>query len=298
MNLTTLKNVVTSRAARQVLKLQKNSPTLLVGAGAVGVVATAVLASKATLGLEEVLDAHEERIAKRSILIREGNPEYTEDMAKQDLVLIYTKTIGNVVKLYGPALLVGTATVTCFVSSHNILNRRNAALTAAYAAVDKAFREYRGRVREQFGDEIDERLTHDFETVETVDEKGKTVTSEVVSTKGGHSAYARFFDDMNQNWNKSDPSMNVYFLRMQQNWMNDRLNSRGHVFLNEVYDILGMERTKAGTVVGWVLGNGDDFIDFGLYRDGNEDKVYDFLTGREDAILLDFNVDGVIYDKI
>lgn len=299
MNLTTIKNAVTSRAGRQALKLQKNSPTLLVGAGVVGVVATAVLASKATLGLEEVLDEHEEKLAKRATLIREGNPKYTEQMSSQDLVLIHVQTAGKIARLYGPALLVGTATVSCFVSSHNILNRRNAALTAAYATVDKAFKEYRERVREQLGDEIDERFASDTETIEETDENGKKTTREAVAVEGRHSPYATFFDQYNNNWNKSDPSMNVYFLRMQQSWLNDRLKARGHVFLNEVYDMLGLPRTKAGAVVGWVYGSGgDDYIDFGLYRDGNEDSVYDFLTGRESAILLDFNVDGVIYDKI
>jgi hypothetical protein len=85
------------------------------------------------------------------------------------------------------------------------------------------------------------------------------------------------------------------FLQCQQNYFNQQLKARGHVFLNEIYDAIGLERSKAGTIVGWVTdGNGDGYIDFGMFEDASRR----FINGIEPSILLDFNVDGVIYDLI
>jgi hypothetical protein len=180
--------------------------------------------------------------------------------------------------------------------SHNLLNERNAALTAAYAAVDKAFNQYRTRVVEKYGEEEDQELRYSAQDVEVVNEKtGKKTTRRRVGDDEP-SMYARFFDELSTSWSK-EPEYNLVFLKCQQSYANDMLKTRGHVFLNEVYDALGIERTKAGQVVGWVISkDGDNFIDFGIYT--NQDRVRDFVNGREGAILLDFNVDGVIYDKI
>ena len=91
--------------------------------------------------------------------------------------------------------------------------------------------------------------------------------------------------------------MNLFFLKAQQTNANVQLTVRGHVFLNEVYDMLGLPRTAAGAIVGWVRGNGDDVIDFGIWD--NNDINSDFVNGyNRSKILLDFNVDGVIYDII
>jgi hypothetical protein len=58
---------------------------------------------------------------------------------------------------------------------------------------------------------------------------------------------------------------------------------------------MGFERTSAGFVVGWVLdGNGDGYIDFGL----SEARSSRFMNAEERSVILDFNVDGVVYDLI
>ena len=117
----------------------------------------------------------------------------------------------------------------------------------------------------------------------------------LVDDPNGLSVYARFFDEGCEQWSKN-PEYNLMFLRSQQNYYNDMLKSRGHVFLNEVYDALGIPRTQAGAVVGWMISdNGDNFIDFGVF-DGDRPRARDFVNGYERSILLDFNVDGVIYD--
>jgi hypothetical protein len=194
---------------------------------------------------------------------------------------------------------VGGASIAALTRSHNILNERNAALTAAYAALDKGFKEYRHRVVEKYGEDQDLEFRHGSREVEIIDEetgKKKTVTRVGYDEP---SIYARFFDPLSTSWSK-EPEYNLLFLKCQQSYANDLLLARGHVFLNEVYDLLGIPRSKAGSIVGWIVTAGtitDNHIDFGIYK-GGDHTIRDFVNGRENSILLDFNVDGVIYEKI
>lgn len=297
------KGFVTSNTARQVLKVQKNAPNLLFGAGIVGVVGTAVLASKATLELEAVFDEHDEKLAQRATLIRENHPKYTADKQQKDLVLVHTKTAMKIAKLYAPAVIVGAGSIACLAGSHNMLIKRNASLTAAYVALDKGFKQYRARVVEEFGEEKDKEFRYGTEEVVVRDDSGKIVaTKKGFDSANGHSIYAKLFGPDNDNWN-NQPEYNLIFLRAQQNYLNDRLRAKGHVFLNEVYDNLGLERTPAGQIVGWVWrkdgdNGGDNFIDFGVWSDDACERLSDFVVGREEALLLDFNVDGPVFELI
>lgn len=111
------------------------------------------------------------------------------------------------------------------------------------------------------------------------------------------SQYAKIFDDTCVGWT-NDSEYNMLFLKTQQNYCNSLLKVKGHLFLNEVYDILGIARTKAGEVVGWVYDEknpiGDNVVDFGLMHDYN----YDFINGYNYTTILDFNVDGNILNYI
>lgn len=284
---------LSSKVARQALVAQKHSPTLLFAGGVVGVVTSTVLACKATLKVEDVLTDIQAK--KKMVKAADANPDYSEDDARRDLVLIHVQGAVALGKLYAPAIGVGVASIAALTTSHRILTRRNAALTAAYAAVDKAFKSYREKVVSAYGEDVDRSFMYETEKAQ-VEEDGKKKTVKRVNKDSPlHSPYAKFFDEYNQNWSK-EPEYNFLFLTCQQNYFNDLLNARGHVFLNEVYEKLGIEHTKAGAVVGWVRNNGDGFIDFGLLDD--REAVREFVNGREGSILLDFNVDGVIYDLI
>lgn len=296
MKLDVIKNAVTSKAARQVLIGKKHSPTILFGAGVVGVVASTVLACKATLKLEEVLDEAEHT---RKAVNELQHHDYSQQDRAQDHAKITARTARNVAKLYAPSVAVGIVSVAALTGSHVVLSRRNAAVMAAYSALDKGFNQYRARVKEEFGEEKDREFRHGVETrsevVETKD-GSKTIEHKSVA-KGMPSIYARFFDEGSTLWQRQ-PDYNQFFLRCQQNYANDLLKARGHVFLNEVYDMLGLPRSKAGAVVGWVISkDGDNFVDFGVFE-GNSERARAFVNGQEHSILLDFNVDGVIYDKI
>lgn len=285
---------------RQLLHLQKASPRVMfVGGVAAGLTST-VLACRATLKLSDVLQNAEELKAKAEMM-HESTNDYDDKQYAKDLTVIKVRTILNVSKLYAPAAGLAMISVGLLTGSHVTMSRRNASLTAAYAAVDQAFDKYRERVKEQLGEEADRDFRYgtrtDNETIEGADGKKKVVKHTRVA-EGETSQYARFFDQLCPDW-KRNAEYNMIFLKAQQAYANDMLQARGHVFLNEVYDMLGIERSGAGAVVGWVHGKGgDDYIDFGIFDDKNNDRVRDFVNGRENAILLDFNVDGVIYDKI
>lgn len=296
MRLEVMKNAVTSRVARQILIGQKHSPTLLFAGGIVGVAGTVVLACRATLKLEDVLEDAEATREKINAL---EHPRYSNRDRKRDLALLKVQTAGNIAKLYAPTVAVGVVSIGALTGSHVVLNRRNVALTAAYKALEEGFEQYRQRVREELGEDKERELRHDIrQNVLRVDDtKNGEVKQLPVKTAGTPSIYARFFDETNLNWNPVH-EYNLMFLSMKQNYLNDKLHARGHVFLNEVYDELSLERSKAGAVVGWVLSkDGDNYIDFGVHNIDSP-RARDFVNGHEPAILLDFNVDGVIYDKI
>lgn len=297
MNLKAISSAVASKLARPMLQAQKHSPTLLFGAGVVGVVATVVLASKATLKLESVLEETEKNVNTAKNL---EHTDYSEADRNKDLTLIYAKAAMQIGKLYGPAVVVGVASIAALTGSHMILNKRNVGLTAAYATLERGFNEYRKRVSGELGEEKERELRYGHLSREIVEEtdEGPVVKNVPV---GDRSMYARLFDRYtSQSW-QDGPGYNQMFLNCQQNYANDLLNARGHVFLNEVYDMLGLERTPEGQVVGWVKHSvddgGDGFIDFGII-DGNVHEAILFINGDEKSIWLDFNVDGVVYDKI
>lgn len=292
------------------LKLKKHSPEILVVTGVVGTVASAVMACKATTKIDEVLAETKENVEKtKDYVEKKGFSEkYTEEDYKKDLTIFYAKGGLELVKLYAPSVALGALSITAILSGHNVLRKRNVALAAAYATVEKGFKEYRGRVVERFGEELDRELKYNIKAKEveetTVDEKTgeEKITKKTVNVAdpNNYSTYARFFDDGCTGWTK-DPEYNLMFLKNQQRYANDLLKSRGHLFLNEVYDMLGIPRTKAGQVVGWIYDeeypNGDNFVDFGIYDLYNE-KARDFVNGYERTILLDFNVDGDIMNLI
>lgn len=305
-------NTVTRNLHRVGFKIKKHSPEILVGAGIVGVVTSGVMACKATTKLDEVLAEPKEKIDKIHELIEhpelvpEGK-EYTEEDSKKDLTIMYVQSAVKVVKLYAPSVILGTVSIAAILGGHRILKKRNIALAAAYTTIDKSFKEYRGRVVERFGEELDKELRYNIkakeieETVVNEDGAETTVTKTVnVSEMGEYSDYAKFFDDGCTGWTK-DPEFNLMFLKDQQRYANDLLQSKGHLFLNEVYDMLGIPRTQAGQIVGWIYDEkhpiGDNKVDFGIYNTYNEANR-NFVNGYERTILLDFNVDGNILDMI
>lgn len=290
-------------ASRGMLLLQKASPDILTGVGVVGVVATAILAGKATLKLELVVDEAKEELDAVRELRDLGERSGEKYAYAKNVASVYSKTAFDLAKLYGPTVLVGVASIGCLLGSHHILKQRNAALITAYKVLDSAHKKYRERVREEHGEEADRKYAGGIHTsTELVEdpETGKNHRkTKVWVNPEGISEYARWFDESNPQHSKV-PGYNLSFITGVQKYANHKLGRQGHVFLNEIYDDLGFPRTSAGAVVGWIYddrGEGDGYIDFGIY-DLEDRHARDFVNGYEKAILLDFNVDGIIYDKI
>lgn len=295
-----LKNVVTSKAGRGILKVKKVSPEILLVVGVAGVVGTVVLACKATLKVEEVLDDAMVDIVKIERVAAEKNEKkYSEKDAAKDLFIVKVQTTVKIAKLYGPSIALGVVSIACLVGSHNILKKRNVALMSAYKALETGFKEYRKRVVSELGIDKDTEFRHGVkvEKIKVLNEDGEMVEKTKLNGNKVDSIYARYFaKGVATQWSPN-PEYNLMFLKCQQNYANDLLKARGHLFLNEVYDMLGIKRSDAGIMVGWVYGNGDNFVDFGIFDNADSDCRY-FVNGEDDSVLLDFNVDGVIFGLI
>ena len=297
---------------KAITKVKKVSPTLLLAGGTVVVLAGVVYACKKTPKAEKILEEN----GKTADIIK--NTEIGTEVTDEDgSVVLYTKkdktcdicklafnTGKDLAKVYAvPAGMILGGFGMIF-AGFGILNKRNTQLIAACSAISKAFEDYKDKVKEKLGKENEKDIRfnaeeHEKETVEeTKDGKKRAKKNRWKSYSDFvNDPYARCFDEMNPYF-KRDNQANKDFLLRGQSWANDLLRAQGHCFLNEVYDILGFERTAAGAVTGWVLGNGgDDFIDFGI-DDGVLEANRAFMRGEEPAIWLDFNVDGVILDYI
>jgi Family of unknown function (DUF6353) len=278
---------VSSTCGRAMLKLSKKSPTILFVAGLGGAIGGTVLACRATVKASDVLeDFHEEIAEVKSTMVN-------TDSYKKDLTYVYSKNTLIIAKLYAPAVIVGGIGIACLTGSHIQLRNRNNALMAAYATLNAAYENYRARVREEVGPEKELDIYHAAKDVVL---EGGDGTKQTVKAADPNkwSPYARFFNASSSHW-EDDPELNRIWIRCQQEYLNNLLRVRGHVFLNEAYDALGLERCSAGQAVGWLMnGDGDNFIDFGLFS-AYQAKNFD---AREPDILLDFNVDGVVIDKI
>lgn len=306
-------NELTTNATRAFhkvgFKLKKHSPEILVVSGVVGVVVGAVMACKATTKVSTIIDTAKESIDAIHQCANDPElvEEYTAEDAQKDLVIVYTQTGLKLAKTYAPAVVLGAVSITSILAGHNMLRKRNLALAAAYSAVDTGFKQYRGRVVERFGEQLDKELKYDIKAKEIeetiVDKKGKekTVakTIEVADPVAAMSPYTICFDETCTGWVR-DAERNKFFLLRQQDAANEKLKSQGWLFLNDVYEMLGAKRTRAGQVVGWIYDEsspyGDNYVDFGIF-DIHSSANRNFVNGLEKSIWLSFNVDGDILNN-
>jgi hypothetical protein len=301
-----MKNIKKSDIMRAVntfgFRVQKRSPEILLAAGIIGGVVATVMACKATLKVEsvseeinETLDIIKEKMDNASL---NESGKYTKEDGENDLNIMKVKSVLKYAKLYAPAVFVGSLSIAALLGSHNILSRRNVALAAAYVTIDKSFKEYRERVTNRFGADVENEIRYDIKSEKvdetTIDGKGKEkVVKKDVKVAGEPTGYAQYFETSLKN---NDQIMMI--LNSEERYANDCLVSTGRVFLNDVYKRLGMKPSKPGQMVGWRYDTknptGDNVINFDIVKTTRRNKNGEL----EDAYLIDFNVDGNIWNEM
>lgn len=290
---------ITRAAGRAALRYDKNQPKILFVTGVVGVVGATVLACRATLKIEDVLIEHQKTMLDIKTVQHE---EYTEQDRQRDKLVLYTQTVVKITKLYGPSIIIGSVAIAALTRSHNLLQNRNTALSAAYAGLEATFGNYRERVRKEVGDEQEEEFYRDAQVKRTMVE-GKRVKSKYGG--GAGSPYVELYSaDTSHNFHIGSHEANIMTLRQRENYLNDRLRMRGHLFLNEALEELGLDPTEAGAVVGWLYKpddpnhNGQSFVSLGCWGDRDRDSINPLMMNNDDGIFVDFNVDGEIYRRL
>lgn len=288
-----IKSTVIRALGTSELALKRNSPHISFGIGVAGVLASTVLACRATLKLEKTVAAIESDLHAVHALDIQADYEQSKVHYRKDIAYTYAKGSFELVRLYAPAIAVGIPSLALLTSSHVQLTRRNTALTVAYTGLHEAYNQYRERVRDAVGEERERDIFHGVKIKEIKDEDGKTKKLKTIDPNA-LSVYAKIFDELNPNYTK-DAEVNRLFIQCQQQYANDLLQAKGFLFLNDVYDMLGFDRTQAGQVVGWrISDDGDNYVDFGLF-DCTSSR---FVNNIERSIVLDFNVNGVILYNI
>ena len=332
--LTTLGRTVSRRAGRLGVKAAKYAPDILVWAGIGGVTAATISIVRKDEARREIMEEFTEELAGiKEEYGKTGNDgkeaqecpsDASERAYSAEVAKAYIGVVGKLARLYGSSAALYGVSIAAILKSHYILKGRVAGLAAAYECLSKSFDRYRGNVIDRYGPEVDEDCRRGRKKEQVVDimpdpETGEEITEvndrTIADIPDKGSEYGRWFEcGAAAEFMKNNPVYNMSYVVGVQRTLNYLLQARGHVFLNEAYDALGIPRTPAGAVVGWVYGTGDDpegdnYIDFGVeerpvwVRDRWRGKGmtlvgYDDFEGFKDGFWLDFNVDGVIYDLI
>lgn len=291
------------------LGIKKHSPEILVVTGIGTGIVAAIIACKQTIKANDIVAGARkslQNIEDVKELAANNEVEYTEENEQEDRKTIGMQVAVGMVKTYALPVGLGILSITCILAGHHILKKRNVALAAAYSALSTDFMNYRKRVVDKYGKDVDFMLKNGLEkqivanqVVDPETGEVKETKEEVLTYEGDKlSQYARVFDEVGSTQWTPSADHNRAFLLMEQNYFNERIRTRGYIFLNEVYERLGFRPTKAGSVVGWVYQNADyEGIDFGIFT-AHTQKAAEFLEGTEPSIILDFNVQGDILSLV
>lgn len=287
--------------------IKKNSPEILVGAGiatligslvytVIGTLNTGVDVTNAVCEIDEV----------------ENDDSLMEEERRKKKHGIYINAGLNIARNYAPAVTLATVSAGCLIGSNAIMRRRAFSLAAAYSALDSTFSDYRTRVIDEYGDEVDKKMRYGLTTkeveVEQIDEEtGEVVKTKATVTDADESAttvwYKRQYElsdgtvIVNPNW-QPNKDLNTTFVLAQIAWFNGRLSRGEHVWQDDIYKELGIPvdgYRQEAHVLGWTPDkNGEKYIKCRLY---NKEESGEFISNDDGDLLLAFNPDGMLYYK-
>lgn len=230
-------------------KLSKHSPEILTGIGVAGLIATTVMAVKAT---PKALDLIEKEMGE-----------------KETYHLTAMETVKVAWKPYIPAAVTGVMSVACIVGASSVNARRNAALATAYTISETALREYKDKVVETIG-EKKEQAVRDAIAKDKLDQNPVSKNEIVITNKGDTLCY----DLYSGRYFKSEMEK----LKRAENELNRNLLNEGSVTLNDFYYEIGLSNIKYGDDLGWDTRQSLITLDFSsqLAEDGTPCLVVDF----------------------
>ncbi len=307
--LNAITNFISPKVGLAGLTIKNHAPELYLGAGVATGMGSVVMIAKAHKQSDEVFGNVNEAIDSIKGFIADNNsdPATVDDPTimispadeRKMLLPLYLEGVRRGIMLYGPGALMGITAIALILASHSSMRNRNQALLSTLTLFQQGFATYRKRVVSELGEEADERYYYGADsrkiTTLEIDEDGKKKkrkgTENHIPDEPDPIMYQRIFDETCSEWSP-DSDMSEYFLRAVQQHMNDKLVIRGYVLLNEAYKALGFHESPEGAVVGWSKNvPGDDYVSFGLENDINQ-------RPGDDRWVLDFNVNGVVYETI
>ena len=284
------------------LSVKKHNPEILIGLGIMTGVAACVTACMATTKLKETVEVSKEELE---------NIDRESDNSAMEIARTYVGVGMHFVKLYGIPAALGAISITSILASHHIIKEENVAITTAYSGLQKAFSTYRERVIDKRGLDEDKEYTYGSHQekikVTEVDNEGKqrTVSKKVDVVDN--------IDDLancccSTSWaflperfwvGKSDDMFRMWVHAREDDANNMLLASKGgHLFLNEVLDMLDIDQTSYGHEAGWMLDDGTANHGHVIFH------VYDFWDkNTDDSVpkhvkVIDFNCNPNILSEV
>ena len=235
---------------------QRNSSTVLTCIAGVGVVGTAVLAAKAT--------------PTALALVEEAKKEKEEELTTFETVVAAAPA-------YIPAVAVGVSTLICLFSANALNKRQQAALTSAYALLDNSYQEFKAKVQEIYGDEGLNRVRNEI---------AKDHYDESIRPEEEKQLY---FDEWSGRWFNATPT-EVQYAEYE---LNKIMYRDGGAYLNEWYELVGLEPTDYGSVMGWSIpylseAYWSNSIEFDHYEDSLDDGLEYTLIAMRCGPVYDF----------
>lgn len=309
------KENVTRFFGNAVFALKQHSPEILLVAGIGGAIVGTVMACRATLKVNDILDDAKQEIDeihnREIVYVDDTNVTAVSTNTQQELTKAYVKTGWRLVKLYAGPVILMTASLASIVGSTDIYKQRSLNAASAFMAISESMKDMEKRIEEKYGPEEARALKYGIEekTVqeEITDENGEIKTVEKVekTINSKYNPYVRIFKEGCKGWD-SDPDMTLSYLKCTRETFSKLLRAHGHIMLNDVLAELGFPTTREGQSLGWYFDpknpkyqgkRVEELISFGIENvgDGGESN---FASGKCPFLILEFDCDGDIVDKV